>query len=100
MLHLALLCNALRKKMGAFGWRRIARSTACSCLSTAVMGLSVWYLARWLIPAGGGGTLELLMDLTICMTAGMAVFVMTAAAVKAPELDTLKQLLMQRTQSK
>jgi putative peptidoglycan lipid II flippase len=100
MLHLALLCMALRKKMGTFGWRRIARSIACSCLATSVMGLSVWMLARWLIPFGGAGTLELLMDLAICMTAGMAVFVAAAAAVKAPELETLKQLLMQRTQSK
>jgi putative peptidoglycan lipid II flippase len=100
MLHLALLCKALRKKMGALGWRRIVRSAACSCLCTAVMGVAVWCLARWLIPGEGTGTLKLLMDLVICITAGVAVFIVAATAVKAPELYSLKQLLMQRTQSR
>lgn len=100
MLHVVLLCMALRKKMGALGWRRIVASTAQSCLCTSVMGLSVWCLARRLIPVQGAGTMELLMDLAVCMTAGVAVFIVAAAAVKAPELNTLKQLLTQRTQPK
>jgi putative peptidoglycan lipid II flippase len=100
MLHMALLARALRKKMGAFGWRGIARSAARSCLCTAVMGLSVWLLARWLIPVEGAGTVNLLLDLVICMTVGMGLFVAAAAAVKAPELYVLKQLLVQRTQSR
>jgi putative peptidoglycan lipid II flippase len=100
MLHVALLCAALRKKMGALGWRRIARSTACTCLCTMAMGLPVWFLACWLIPDEGAGTLELLMDLAVCVTAGVSVFIAAAAAVKAPELEALKQLLAQRTQSR
>ena len=100
MLHVALLARALRKKMGAFGWRRIVRSTARSGLCTAVMGFSVWFLGRWLIPAEGTGTVKLLMDLTICVTVGVAVFAAAAAAVKTPELYTLKQLFVQRTQSR
>jgi putative peptidoglycan lipid II flippase len=98
MLHVALLWMALRKRMGSLGWRRIVRSAAYSCLCTAVMGVFVWFLARWLIPTEGTGTMGLLIDLAICMTAGVTVFIVAATAVKAPELDTLKQLLVQRTQ--
>ena len=98
MLHVVLLCMALRKKMGALGWRRIVRSTAVSCLCTAVMGAAVWCLARRLIPAEGAGTLALFLDLAACMAAGVVVFIIAAAAVKAPELETFKQLWVQRTQ--
>jgi hypothetical protein len=64
------------------------------------MGVPVWFLAHWLMPVGGTGTLELLMDLAVCMIVGVILFIAAAAAVKAPELDALKQLLAQRTQSR
>jgi putative peptidoglycan lipid II flippase len=100
MLHLGLLSVALRKKMGALGWRRIARSITCSCLCTVAMGVVVWQLARWLIPPAGAGTLELMVDLAVCIATGATVFIFAAFAVGAPELNDLKQLLVKRTRSR
>jgi len=98
MLHLVLLSAALRKKMGAFGWRRIALSVAKSGLCTLLMGLCVWGLARWLISAGGTGRAALLIDVVICMIIGTALFICLAIVLRVPELDALKQIVVKRTQ--
>jgi putative peptidoglycan lipid II flippase len=99
MLHLILLSVALRKKMGALGLRRIVRSVATSGISTMLMGLCVWQLARWLLPDTGASRSVLLTDVVICMLSGMAVFIGLAIVFKAPELDAVKQLVAKRTPS-
>jgi putative peptidoglycan lipid II flippase len=100
MLHVALLCLALRKKLGALGWRRIALSTANSCLCTVAMSWCVWALSRRLIPTAGADRMTLAFGVVVCIAAGVIVFIIAAMAVKAPELDAVKQLLLKRTQSK
>jgi len=62
------------------------------------MGLCVWRLAQWLIPAGGTGRPALLIDVAICMIIGMTVFIGLALVLRVPELDALKQIMVKRTQ--
>lgn len=99
MLHLVLLSVALRKKVGALGWRGIARSVATSGICTLLMGLCVWFLARWMIPASGASRPELVVDVVACMLVGMAVFMGLAVACRAPELHAFRQMVSRRTQA-
>jgi putative peptidoglycan lipid II flippase len=98
VLHLGLLAAALRRKMGALGWRRIARSIARSGVCAAVMGLSVWWLARWTMPQGVADRGELLAGVSLCTVAGVAVFVGLAMVLRTPELDVVKQIVGKRGQ--
>lgn len=100
ILHLALLSAALRKKVGALGWRVLARSAARSGLCALIMGGAVWAMARQILPAGSRHTLVVLGGLLVCITAGVAVYGVLAYLLKAPELGAMKQLLGRRTESK
>jgi putative peptidoglycan lipid II flippase len=96
ILHLVLLSWALRKKLGALGWRRIAFSAARSATCAVVMGLCVWALAHWLLPGADLSWGRLLVGLTVCMGFGVAVFGGCAFAFKAPELQAVLQMAAKR----
>jgi putative peptidoglycan lipid II flippase len=100
VLHLGLLTAALRRKMGALGWRQIARSVTRSGVCAALMGLSVWWLAQWAIPHGAAGRGELTIGVALCAIAGVVVFIGLAMVLKAPELDVVKQIVSKRGQSR
>ncbi len=100
MLHLALLSAALRRRIGALGWKRIARSVGTSGICTLVMGSCVWFLARRLTPAAEFSRAALLADVAVCILAGVIVFMALAVVLKAPELDAVRQLISKRTQMK
>jgi putative peptidoglycan lipid II flippase len=97
MLNLGLLTLALRNKMGAIGWRRIALSMSRSGLCAGLMGLVVWALAQAAIPAGQGPFGEIMVGLLICIFAGVAVYGILAWIFKLPELRAVKQLVATRT---
>jgi putative peptidoglycan lipid II flippase len=97
-LHLILLAAALRKRMGAWGWRQIVWSVARSSLCAILMGVSVWILARWVIPHDSAGRGELAVGMIICTMAGVVVYIGLAVIFKAPELAIVKQLVFKRTQ--
>jgi putative peptidoglycan lipid II flippase len=100
MLHLALLTAALRKKLGALGWRALARSALRSGLCASMMGGAVWAMARQILPAGPVNALAALGGLLLCITAGVAVYGALAYLFKAPELVAMKELLGKRKVSK
>jgi putative peptidoglycan lipid II flippase len=100
MLHLALLSAALRKKVGALGWRVLAQSAARSGLCALIMGGAVWAMARQFMPAGSKHTLVVLGGLLLCIVAGVVVYGALAYLLKAPELGAMKQFLGKRTVSK
>jgi putative peptidoglycan lipid II flippase len=98
MLQLILLTAALRKKMGALGWRVLARSAARSGLCALIMGAVVWAAARQILPAEpAGGVLEVLGGMLLCVATGAAVYGALAYLFKAPELGAMKALLGKRT---
>jgi putative peptidoglycan lipid II flippase len=96
ILNLVLLTWALRRKLGALGWRRIAFSAARSATCAALMGLCVWALALRLLPSSDLGWARLLAGLTACMGFGAIVFGGVAFAFKAPELQALFQAAAKR----
>ncbi len=99
MLHLALLTAALRRKMGALGWRALARSAARSGTCALIMGGAVWALSQSILPREAGAKLALLGGLLLCVTAGVAIYGVLAYYLKVPELEAMKELLKKRTAS-
>jgi putative peptidoglycan lipid II flippase len=98
MLQLILLTAALRKKMGALGWRVLARSAARSGLCALIMGAVVWATARQILPAEPvSGALDVLGGLLFCVATGAAVYGALAYLLKAPELGAMKALLGKTT---
>ena len=97
VLHLGLLSIALRKKMGAIGWRLIAGSVLRSGLCAVLMGLSVWQLSRWAMPQGDTGRNGVATGVILCILAGVAVFTGLAYIFRAPELGAVKELVFKRT---
>lgn len=99
MLHLGLLAIALRKKMGAMGWRSISISTIRSGICAIIMGVAVWTAAGWIIPAEVVRTMHKLIGLIACILIGVTVYGGLALLFKAPELESVKRLILNRTVS-
>lgn len=100
VLNLGLLTHALRKRLGSLGWRLIATSVAKSGLCAVFMGIAVWMLAQWIIPAASGHWLSALLGLMICLIAGIVVFTGLAYCIKVPELKTALQMISKRTSNR
>jgi putative peptidoglycan lipid II flippase len=96
ILNLALLTLALRKKLGALGWRRLAFSAARSGICAGLMGLCVWGLALQLLPSVDLSWVRLLVGLIVCIGFGTVVFGGFAFAFKAPELQAVFQIAAKR----
>jgi hypothetical protein len=73
----------------------MAVSVSKSLLGAIIMGTVIWALSRWIqhihLPPDSG-----IMQLSICLTAGAAVYGILAYALKLPELQALLQLLAKR----
>jgi putative peptidoglycan lipid II flippase len=89
ILNLALLVLALRKKLGALGWRGIAHSALKTMGSAVVMSAVVWVAAKILIPAQGASFLALVAGVMACVAAGLAIFWGCSYGVRSPELGTM-----------
>ena len=101
MLNLGLLILALRKKMGAIGWRSIALSFFKSTLCAGLMGLGVLAVAHTVIPKGrAAAPADILTGLLICIFAGIAVYVILAWLFRLPELQAAKQMVVTGTGKK
>jgi putative peptidoglycan lipid II flippase len=98
MLNLVMLTMALRRKLGALGWRSIALSVARSGVCAVLMGFCVWALALRLLPSADLGWGRLLTGLVVCIGSGAVVFGGLAFAFKAPELQAVFQMAAKRKQ--
>ncbi|MBI5062149.1 MAG: murein biosynthesis integral membrane protein MurJ [Desulfatitalea sp.] len=94
--NLLMLTAALRKRLGPLGWRDIAISAAKSAACASVMGLCVWGLAHWLLPAWNISSVVLATRLIACMTAGVIIFFALAHALKIEEMRTVREIIARR----
>jgi len=97
ILHLGLLTVALRKKLGAIGWRLIVQSAARSGVCALLMGVTVWAVAMAVLPPAGRFALGLPAGLLLCILSGVAVYCGLAFMLQVPELESVKQLVVKRT---
>lgn len=95
MLNLTLLVFALRKKIGAIGWKKIAFSTCKSSFNSIIMGICVWFASTLAIRPGMSFT-GLLFGLSVCLALGVAVYFLLSYITKSPELETAMSLVSKR----
>jgi putative peptidoglycan lipid II flippase len=87
MLNLGLLVYALRAKLGALGWRSIARSAGKTLLSSAGMGVAVWQAAGVMIPLEAGTPAGLLEGIAVCIAVGIGVYGVISYFLKSQVLN-------------
>jgi putative peptidoglycan lipid II flippase len=100
MFNVCLLILVLRRRLGALGWRRIARSTAGSAGCAALMGLGIWWLSGAMLPPiADAGVIQLLIGLLVCIMVGVALFGALAYMFRLPELNLLLNMAIKRNDS-
>lgn len=95
-INLGLLMLALRRKLGALGWRGISFSVVRSAGCAAAMGICIGPLARWMVPARTAGGMVLLPTVAVCILAGMIVYMGFAFVSRAPELKYCADMIFKR----
>jgi putative peptidoglycan lipid II flippase len=97
MLNLLLLVLALRRRLGALGWRPIASSAAKTALAAALMGAVIGSGERFLLPAVSGGSLALLAGLGGLIALGVMVYMVLGKAMGMPEVAAVLEIVGRRT---
>jgi putative peptidoglycan lipid II flippase len=97
VFNMGLLTVALRRKLGALGWRAICTSIVKTALCAALMGVCVEAVSGWLLPSGGGSGLHLLPGVAGCALIGALVFAGLAHALKLPEMRKLLDIVRKNT---
>jgi putative peptidoglycan lipid II flippase len=92
-LNAVLLIGAMRRALGPLGGRAIALSFFRSLLCALSMGLGVYGLAGYLIPAYNGPVVLRIGALTLCIVAGVAFYVLLTAITRSPEFGRVISLL-------
>ncbi len=95
-VNAALLVRALRRRLGALGWRQIAWAAARSGLCAALMGLAVWVLAQWRLAAPGASRTALAGHLVLCIGAGVLIYGGLARVCRLSELTDLLYFFRKR----
>ena len=89
ILNLALLVYALRSKLGALGWRSIARSFCKTLVISIAMGAVVWCAGLIILPDDNPGLVELLAGVAGCVAVGIGAYCAFSYALKSSELKTV-----------
>ena len=83
ILNLGLLVHALGAKLGALGWRSIARSMCKTLLSSSGMGVAVWATARAMIPLETTTPAGLLGGVAVCIAVGLGFYALISYYLKS-----------------
>ncbi|MEE4261300.1 MAG: murein biosynthesis integral membrane protein MurJ [Desulfobacteraceae bacterium] len=89
ILNLGLLLHALRNKLGALGWRSIARSFCRTLVSSIVMGVAVWAVGLKIVPAQNPTLTSLLGGVVGCMAVGICTYGGVSYVLKSQELHVV-----------
>jgi len=93
MLNFILLILALRKKLGALGWKKIIESIAKSVICSLVMGLSLQAFVCINAPADMVSSFNRLWVVSAGVTIGIFVYGLTAYLLKCRELEDIIKII-------
>jgi putative peptidoglycan lipid II flippase len=93
MLNVLLLLWALRNKIGALGLKKIIESVLKSVVCSFIMGCCLWWMMGALNLPKTSDTLNLLWRLGLLISAGVFVYVLSAAVLKCRELSDIFEML-------
>jgi putative peptidoglycan lipid II flippase len=97
MLNLILLVAALRRRLGALGWRAIGKSAARTLFAAALMGATILAGSRMFMPVAAGGTAGLLLELGGVIAVGACVYMALARIMGMPEVGAVLEIVGRRT---
>lgn len=89
ILNLGLLVRALKVKLGALGWKSIARSFCRTLLSSLAMGVAVWAAGLIFVPVQNITLAGLLGGVAGCITIGICTYGSVSYVLKSPELHVV-----------
>lgn len=92
VLNLGLLVLALRKRIGAIGFKGMMGSIFKSCAGSVLMGAVVWASAFWLLPTHNAGGVELLVKLSASIVSGLVTYLAISFALNHRELAFILRL--------
>jgi putative peptidoglycan lipid II flippase len=97
IMNFIFLMVALRRRIGALGWRPMVYSAGKSLVCALVMGGAVDLLARRMLLSPETAPLsQLLIGLMVCIMVGVALFGVLAYFMKLPELHTMLRIAAKR----
>jgi putative peptidoglycan lipid II flippase len=89
ILNLGLLVRALRIKLGALGWRSIARSFGRTLVSSLAMGVAVWVAGLAILPGPNMTPAGLLGGVAGCIAIGICTYAGVSYILKSPEMHVV-----------
>ncbi len=93
VLHFFLLLWALKIKLGSLDLKNIFNSVCKSVVCSAIMGLMVWGVARYIIPSENKTFLTLLLGIAGSITVGIFTYGLLSLLFKIPEVEYLMAIL-------
>ncbi len=93
MVSSVLVLWLLHKKYAAVNWRSLLSLLWRAVIGSAVMGVTIWWLAYLLHPRSG---MSQLAELFLCIGAGLIVYITALYALQVPEMRNLASVLPTR----
>jgi putative peptidoglycan lipid II flippase len=95
-VNFAMLIVILRYQLGALGGMKIFASCLRSVFCSIIMGLVVHGLALYLIRAYNVPTFKMITGMTLCISTGVAVYLVLSFLMKSSELKTIFSIFAKR----
>lgn len=93
MVSSVLVLWLLHKKYAAVNWLSLLSLLWRAVIGSAVMGVTIWWLAYLLHPRSG---MSQLAELFLCISAGLIVYITALYALQVPEMRNLASVLPTR----
>ena len=96
MVNLVILLLALRKKIGGIGLAQIGFSIIKTTLNALIMSAVVWCGFFLIFAKLGNSFFILASGVTVCISAGIAVYFGLSKIMKSRELETVLQMIKRK----
>lgn len=98
-MELVVLMLLLQRKMGDYGLRSIFRSASKVTLASAMMGLVLYAMVRYIFPLyrTETGFLKLAPEFVVMSLVGLIVYYLTAKVLRVHEVRTVTRLVVKQT---
>ena len=93
IISIPLFFIVLRKKLGALGLKNTTNLFIKSCISTAVMGVVVYFGYNWLSGVLGGGKLSILLSLVLSAGVGGIIYFALMIVLKVKEMNFFTDII-------
>lgn len=93
MLNFGLLMGALIRKLGPLKLSGIVESVCKNVICSVIMGITVWFVALYIIPSGTESLFGLIAGLLGSIFTGVAIYAVLSLIFKTPEMKKILTLV-------